>query len=222
MASLPEWLVVLRANGRVESVEGAPEEWRGKKIADVEAPNVIKRAVNELLEETEPYVRRRKVKTDEALVELLLVEAVPLRRTPSAASDLVMRTLDLFATQAKTSKIDLTVESEPGVPPTLRIDGEKIAWALATLIANALRYAREHVRVRLSAESNEVVINVSDDGPGIPEEKLKWLFERDPASGQSVGLALPMVRDVMAAHRGSVHVQSLPGRGTRFTLRLPA
>jgi signal transduction histidine kinase len=220
----PEWLVVLRADGVVESVEGAPDSWLNHKLASyAEAPAAVRRAATALMRASTPYLRRRRVKTDAASVELVLVEALPIRRSATRPHDLVMRTLDIFMSQAKSGAIDLTVEQEEGVPSALSIDGEKVAWALATLIANALRYARQHVRihVRLDDETKELLINVSDDGPGIPEQKLRWLFERDPESGQSTGLALPMVRDVMVAHRGTVSVQSLAGQGTRFTLRLP-
>lgn len=203
----------------VELVEGgAPSSWVGTKLE-----GALKKVAHSLMEESTPFLRRKRVKTDDAWVELVLVEALPMHRAATRPSDLVMRTLDIFVSQAKSNAIDLTVEQEEGIPATLHIDGEKIAWALSTLVANALRYARQHVRinVRLDEESKELVINVSDDGPGIPDAKVRWLFDRDPESGQSTGLALPMVRDVMSAHRGNVSVQSLPGQGTRFTLRLP-
>jgi hypothetical protein len=225
-----EWLVVIRADGVVESAEGgAPVTWLGHLLVD--APGVmepVRRAAAELVGDssTSP-VRRRRVRCADGKarvhVEVLLVEALPIRRTHMRVNDLAMRTLDLFTSQAKTSNIDLTVNQAEDLPAAFVLDGEKIAWALSMLVGNALRYARKHVGVSLrwDAATSELVIEVSDDGPGIPDQRTRWLFERNPASGQSAGLALLMVRDVMVAHHGSVNVHSHVGRGTTFTLHIP-
>jgi signal transduction histidine kinase len=227
----PEWLIVLRADGVVDSVEGgAPTAWVGKTLAEAEGtPGVLRRIASQLIHaRSSSNVRRDKVQVvDEGRdveVEVLLVEALPLRRRPAQVSLLVMRTLDLFASQAQSNKIDLTVEQAKNVPPNVIIDAEKIAWALSTLVVNALRYTKTHVGVRVAWDDDEysLVIEVSDDGPGIPKDKMAWLFERDPKSGLSAGLALPMVRDVLAAHRGTVTVRNHVGRpGSVFTLTIP-
>jgi len=224
-----EWLVVLRADGVVESAEGgAPVTWLGHRLAD--APGtaaVIRQAATELVvAPPTSNVRRRRVRCVDGGkridVDLVLVEALPLRRAHTRVHELVMRTLDLFASQAKSNNIDLTIDQSPDVPAAVVLDSEKIAWALSTLVANGLRYARTHVQVhvRWDDSASALVIEVADDGPGMPDHRTRWLFERNP-SGQSAGLALLMVRDVMVAHRGSVAVQSQVGRGTTFTLRLP-
>jgi len=224
------WLVVLRANGVVEAVEGgAPVTWLGRTLED--APGTsgsLRRAAAELVRAPpNESVRRRTVRCEDGEgvidVELLLVEALLLRRAHTHIHELVMRTLDIFLSQAKSSSIDLTIDQGKNVPPTALLDGEKVAWALATLVANALRYARTHigVHVRWDDDASELLFEVSDDGPGMPEHRRRWLFERDPTSGHAAGLALLMVGDVMAAHRGSVSVRSLVGHGTTFTLKLP-
>jgi signal transduction histidine kinase len=225
-----EWLVVLGADGVVESVEGgAPITWMGHPLVDAPGTAGVLRqaAAGLVLAPPTSNVRRRMVHcvegTKKVQVEVLLVEALPLRRAHTRVHELVMRTLDLFASQAKSNNIDLTIEQAGGVPPAIVLDSEKIAWALSTLVANALRYARTHVGVHVGWDdsSSGLVVEVSDDGPGIPEHQRRWLFERNPTTGQSAGLALLMVRDVMAAHRGSVVVESQAGRGTTFTLRIP-
>ena len=225
-----EWLVVLRADGVVDSVHGgAPVTWLGHPL--VSAPGtagLLRRAATELLKEAPTAnVRRRVVRCVEdggdVDIELLLVEALPLRRAHSRIFELVTRTLDFFASQAKSSAIDLTIDKAENVPPAFLLDGEKIAWALATLVANALRYARAHVEVhvRWDEEKGDLLLEVTDDGPGMPEHQTRWLFEANPATGRSAGLALLMVRDVISAHRGTVSVQSRPGHGTTFTMRIP-
>ena len=229
-ASVVEWLVVLRADGVVDSVDGgAPVTWLGHPL--VAAPgiaDVLRRAATDLIDgPPTTNVRRRKVRCADGNktidVEVLLVEALPLRRAHTRIRELVMRTLDFFATQAKSNNIDLTIDLTEGVPVAFVLDGEKIAWALSTLVANALRHARAHVavHVRWDDAAAELILEVADDGPGMPERQTRWLFDRNPATGQSAGLALFMVRDVMSAHRGSVAVVSHPGHGTTFTLRIP-
>jgi signal transduction histidine kinase len=226
----PEWLVVLRADGVVDSVEGgAPVTWLGHALVDMPGtPAVLRNAAADLVDAPPTSnVRRRKVRwmdgDKELNVEVLLVEALPLRRAHTRIHELVMRTLDVFASQAKSNKIDLTIDQAADVPTTVVLDGEKIAWALSTLVGNALRYARSHVgvHVRWDEATSELVVDVTDDGPGMPEHQTRWLFERNPASGKSAGLALLMVRDVLAAHRGSVSVRSHIGDGTTFTMRIP-
>lgn len=231
--ALPEWLVVLRADGVVESVEGgAPETWVGRALVDAPGTaGILRQAAADLAHAHSPstsMVRRRKVRCTldgdaKVDVELLLVDALPLRCAPTRLQELVMRTLDIFASQATSNGIDLTIDQAKGAPAVVMIDGEKVAWALSMLVANALRYARKHVGVHVRWEewAGELVLEVTDDGPGMPESLTRWLFERNPATGESAGLALVMVRDVITAHRGSIAVQSKLGRGTTFTARIP-
>ena len=83
----------------------------------------------------------------------------------------------------------------------------------------------EDPRVRLAASfkahDERFVFRVSDNGRGIPAHEARWLFERNPATGKAAGLALLMMRDVVTAHRGSITVESVEGRGSTFTLSLP-
>ena len=228
--AVAEWFVVLGANGVVESVEGgAPATWLGHTLVEVPGtPGIVRDAAVELVHAPPTSnVRRRKVRcvNGKAMVdvEIVLVEALPLRRAHTRLHELVMRTLDLFASQAIANDIDLSIDLAEGVPAAMVIDGEKIAWALSTLVVNALRYTRTHVGVHVRWEdaTSELLIDVTDDGAGMAAHQTRWLFERNPASGQSAGLALLMVRDVLAAHRGRVAVRSRVGLGTTFTLRIP-
>ena len=225
-----EWFVVLDANGVVESVEGgAPATWLGHTLVEVAGtPGIVRDAAVELVQAPPTSnVRHRKVRCANGNttvdLEIVLVEALPLRRAHTRLHELVMRTLDLFASQAIANDIDLSIDLAEGVPAPMVLDGEKIAWALSTLVVNALRYTRTHVGVHVHWEdaTRELVIDVTDDGAGMAAHRTRWLFERNPASGQSAGLALLMVRDVLAAHRGTVAVRSRVGLGTTFSLRIP-
>ena len=71
-----------------------------------------------------------------------------------------------------------------------------------------------------------MLLSVSDTGPGIPPEQQERIFERFTqydGGGDlgAAGLGLAIVRDIVQAHGGRVHLESAPGRGTRFTLELP-
>ena len=100
----------------------------------------------------------------------------------------------------------------------------------SNLVENAVKYTPPGGRVEVAAETDgdEVVVRVSDTGIGIPEEKLVRIFERfyrvDKARSKETGgtgLGLSIVRHVAENHGGRVTVESTPGEGSAFTVRLP-
>lgn len=226
---------MLRADGVVDMVDGgAPSTWVGHSLQTASSvPAALLEAASELraLPPAPTGLRIRHVKLDTARCELVLLEALPLRRTLVDVHQLLLRTLDVFLTQARSSSVDIKLETGKDLPAVLFADDQKLAWALATLVGNALRAFDEHADRRhkahivLSAawhaEDHTVAFSVRDTGRGMPESQSRWLFERDPSTGRSAGLALSMVRDVIAAHRGRVDVESEVGVGTTITLRVP-
>ncbi len=228
---MQSWFVVLQPNGVVEAVQnGAPSTWVGHELASLaDVPEDVRALARDLVARAPRLgcLQRAVVHTREGTIELVLVEAVPLRRAYVPINDLIVRLLDVFASQARTSAVQLSVRQVGAAPPVFWIDGEKITWALATLVGNALRYAQGSTKARVevvfswSAESEELVAVVSDNGPGMTEQRASWLFERDPSTGNAAGLALLMVRDVVAAHRGHIRVETSPGKGSSFIVRLP-
>jgi signal transduction histidine kinase len=128
-----------------------------------------------------------------------------------------------------------TVERDvaPGLPTVLG-DAAALERAVANLVANARRHAAAGGRARVSARGSgtpprAVVIEVSDDGPGIPEDEQRRLFEpffRGRAAREAQvpgsGLGLAVVRRIVEAHRGRLTVRSAEGRGSTFTITLPA
>lgn len=146
---------------------------------------------------------------------------------------LLRSSLEPLIEQAKEQQIELRVETL-GEVPKLPVDNEKLAWGVATLVGNALRYVRRGSPVRAGGsvlvhvehdeEQNEIAIAVQDDGPGIPQEKLPYLFERRNGAAHVAGLSLSLVRDIVSAHGGRIVVESLTGpeeHGTSITVRLP-
>lgn len=111
-------------------------------------------------------------------------------------------------------------------------DPMRLEQALQNLTANALRHTPNRGQIELRAENREreFVITVRDTGSGIPAEHLAHVFDRfykiDPsrpgeAAGSGSGLGLSIVKAIVERHGGTVTVLSEPGRGTRFTIRLP-
>jgi len=121
----------------------------------------------------------------------------------------------------------ITIETQP-CSLTVRGSRPVLARAVINLVDNAIRYGREngHVRLALVSEGEEAVISVRDDGEGIAQEVLDRVFERfwrgDHARAtQGTGIGLAIVQSAARMHGGSAQVQSEPGAGSTFTLRLP-
>jgi signal transduction histidine kinase len=98
---------------------------------------------------------------------------------------------------------------------------------LANLVDNALKYTPRGGRVEIRAvrEGNAAVVSVSDTGVGIPAEELPRIWERlyrgdKSRSTRGLGLGLSLVQAIVKAHGGQVDVQSTPGAGSTFTIRL--
>jgi signal transduction histidine kinase len=104
-----------------------------------------------------------------------------------------------------------------------------MSQVLNNLIGNALKYspAGGRVRVGVSRDAGEAVINVSDEGIGIPPEEVARIFEpfrRVPGVADTIpgtGLGLSVARRIVEAHGGSIGVTSQPGVGSTFSVRLP-
>jgi signal transduction histidine kinase len=112
--------------------------------------------------------------------------------------------------------------------PPVRVVGDRqhLERALRNVTDNAARHARDRVEIRLRAESDTAIIEVLDDGPGIPAEDSERVFERFVRLDQSrtrhsggTGLGLPIARHIARAHRGDLVVtHGGAGAGFRFTI----
>ncbi len=114
---------------------------------------------------------------------------------------------------------------------TYLLDEIHMATVLNNLFSNAVRYGSNPCKIRLGfmERDGSLWITVSDNGPGIKKEDQKHLFEKfyrgDEARQRVVrglGLGLYYVKQIVEAHGGTIRVQSKPGEGTTFTIKLPA
>jgi two-component system OmpR family sensor kinase len=149
--------------------------------------------------------------------------AIPVFLTP-----LVEEELRRLQAAAKERKITVVLEGIPGL--SVRVAPEALRLVAGNLLHNAVKFTppEGRVTVRIRPEAGQAVLTVSDTGLGIPTGDLPRVFDRFyRASGSrspdipGVGLGLAIVRAIVEAHGGKIVVNSPPGEGATFTVRLP-
>jgi two-component system sensor histidine kinase KdpD len=161
-------------------------------------------------------------------IEVARIEAghVKLSRQPCAVAQLVADAIDQLKRFCEGR--DIRVDIPAGLPP-VDADPGLIALVLRQLLDNALKYASPSASIAISAERLEdnIIVHVSNDGPGIPAEELNAIFQKF-YRGRDVrgripgtGLGLTIAREIVATHGGTLSVSSHPGGGVRFSFTLP-
>jgi len=180
-------------------------------IIDSEADRMT-RVVNTLLDLSKLESGRAELTLEEIDLQALLGEVV-------AALEL----------QAHKAGIRMLCEVDPTLPP-VTANRDMMLSILKNLLSNAVKYSLHggRVWVRIHREAEQLLIEVRDEGLGIPEEDLPHLFTKfyrsrraHDAGVRGTGLGLALVKDAVEAHKGTVEVQSKLGEGTTFTVRLP-
>lgn len=139
-------------------------------------------------------------------------------RLESVISDVILRNQDRYP--------ELIIETHFQKCPPIEGDAVHIARTLDNLINNAVKYAPgSPITLRLWEEFGRQVIAVSDQGPGIDAAHLPFVFDRfyrvPGQSGVGTGLGLFICKQIIEAHHGEIMVDSTPGKGTTFFIRLP-
>ncbi len=235
------WYVLLGADGIVAGVAGgAPADWAGKPI-DVCARDMpaLRDAARKVLDDLHSPAQGTNVEARDVAVAgaptctLVAAEVVPLRRADVEIARWLRATIAPLEPQARAIEASLTVSVDPGVPRTARFDPRVVAWAVTTIVGNALRFIHRGTRalpggtidvcVQYESESEELVFAIVDDGPGMPASVVNQL--RSPvATGDGPAIALAMVRSFIEAHGGTMEIETTPGdaHGTTVILRMPA
>jgi PAS domain S-box-containing protein len=148
---------------------------------------------------------------------------LPLHRQPWRLDDLLAGALQRLRSAPPHLEIDL-----PDDLPLLEVDRARIEVVLTNLLANAVAYGGEHVRVIARALEGRVILSVSDDGQAIEPSELSHLFERFYRAGhgmqrrsQGTGLGLAICKAFVEAHGGTISAESGP-QGTTICVILPA
>jgi signal transduction histidine kinase len=156
-----------------------------------------------------------------------------LQIQPCNLEDLMQRAIDFMQLAADEHNIILTANP---LPLAVNIDGDRILQVLTNLLSNAIKFSTPHSSVKLTAElysepgitSSYVCLTVSDQGRGIPTEKLDIIFDRfqqvdasDSRQKGGTGLGLAICRSIVQQHGGTIWAESTLGQGSQFHLTLP-
>ncbi|MFL6240161.1 MAG: sensor histidine kinase [Actinomycetes bacterium] len=208
------------------SIRGFAELYRQGAVPD-------KAAVRRAMQRIEDEAARMGILVEDLLLLARLDEQRPLERLP--VDVLTVATDAVHDARAVTSDHNVQIEVIPDSDAPLVIgDDARLRQVVGNLVSNALIHtpAGTSVTVRVGTTERDgrpwVLLEVADDGPGLPADDAQQVFERfyraDPsrtrASG-GTGLGLSIVAALVAAHGGSVEVDTEPGRGTTFSVRLP-
>ncbi len=151
---------------------------------------------------------------------------------PTNLGDLVENSLVLL--EREMSKYRISVDRDFQETPPILANGNQIQQVVLNLLINA-RQAMSGggqliIRISPDAEQNTVDLMVRDNGCGIPQDKLRHIFDAfystkggpDATGKGGTGLGLPACRNIIESHNGRIRVQSSVGKGTAFTIKLPA
>jgi signal transduction histidine kinase len=149
-----------------------------------------------------------------------------LQVSPVELAKLIAEVTELYEDTAEEAGVILQASVGPSL--TVMADRDRLRQALANLVDNAIKYTPRGGRVELSGttEGDVVLIRVTDTGSGISDKDLPRIFDRLYRGDQSratrgLGLGLNLVRAYVGAQGGTVKVDSTPGRGSTFEIRLP-
>jgi two-component system OmpR family sensor kinase len=186
-----------------------------------------------LVRRIEDEAARMGLLVEDLLLLARLDQERPLDQTPVELALIVMDAVQAARVVAPERRIELEIAESAG-PLVVLGDDARLRQVVGNLMTNAITHTPPDasITLRLRTEpGNLAVIEVSDTGPGLRPDQLERVFERfyraDAARTRraggttGTGLGLAIVAALVAAHRGTVQVESEPGRGTTFRVRLP-
>ena len=197
----------------VEQLEAAdyltPQHHALIKIASKNV-KILRRLINQILD-------FRKYENGKLLVNLTEVHI----------ADVIRDWTESFAAVARKREIKLTIDIliEPSV--TLAIDTEKIERVFFNLMSNAFKYTSDNGRIHMvcTCDDNRLVFSVEDTGQGIAVEDIGSIFDRfyqvDKIHPNGSGIGLSLAKAFVELHGGSIDVESVLGKGSKFTVSLP-
>ncbi len=196
----------------------------------------------ELLDQAQTEEKRRErvaaMEQDLAELESLIQElltyiragdrALELDRQAVAVDDLMEELSPRLSELRPEVKLEFKASRETEPLPALDADPHLLKRALKNLLENALRHCNSRVVVRRQVQGDRMLISISDDGPGVPEDQRGQVFEpfsrldhsRSRESG-GVGLGLAIVKEIAGSHGGEVRLGQGPEGGAIFTLVWP-
>ena len=153
--------------------------------------------------------------------------SIKLKKDNVNISDIICFVIFQFSNLAKSKNIKIEYEKKN---INLYCDKDKITQALVNILSNAIRYSNEGstIFIEEKLKDNKVIISIEDQGIGISEEDLKYVFERFYRADKSrtratggTGIGLTIVKSIVSSHGGEVKLESKLGDGSKFTIILP-
>lgn len=162
------------------------------------------------------------------LLELGSIEAgLDVRREVVQLDGILNYTLEMLQGQIKAKHINLQTKIAPDLP-ALRANPVRLRQVLDNVVGNAIKYSHDQgeVVVAMRAEDEQIIVQVTDNGPGIPAKDQAHIFDKfyrgsNISSKTGSGLGLAIVKTIVEAHQGRMWVESTVGKGSTFFVILP-
>jgi len=227
-------LIVVRDLSETRRLEGNQQRFLANAAHELKTPITAILGAAELLlteKDDDPQVRERfltHIRTEADRMQRLSETLLQLaqtgwdRRDPDIGEvellDVASRVAERMGPLADSSYLELAVEGDGG---RAWADEEWLEQALLVLVSNALKHSEKGGHVRLRAEGSRIA--VEDEGAGISEEDVPYLFERFYRGSNSggFGLGLPICKDLVERMGGEIQLRSEKGKGTIVEIRLP-
>ena len=162
------------------------------------------------------------------LLELGSIEAgLDPRRELVQLDVLLLYSLDMLQGQIKTKRIKVETDIAESLP-AMQANPIRLRQVLDNVVGNAIKYSNKNgeVNITIKAEDDQVILKVTDNGPGIPAQDQAHIFDKfyrgknmDKQQGSGLGLAI--VKSIVDAHQGRIWVESTEGQGSSFFIVLP-
>lgn len=231
--------VVNAMAGRLQEAETSKAEFLGMASHELKTPLALIDNATELLMEQppEPEVRRELLQIISGNVERMkrrVLDLLDLARLEAGHLTLHRRPIDLLPLVSEVAEdirpmlapkeLSLSLEL-PATLPEVDADPDRIQQVLLNFLSNAARHTSPgaHIWVRARQNGHGVIVEVEDDGPGLPEAKLRRLLDtgRRAFAGDG-GLGLLIAQRLIALHNGHIWGRSESGKGALFAFALPA
>ena len=218
----------------------------GTAAHDLRTPLAVIAAYSDFLREDAAQVLSaeqaefiEKIKSSGQFMLSLVDDLLDLAKIEAGKLNLKLEPIDLPTAIAKNAALNQTLAVQKGIQlqvdcpdemPPMLVDGHKLEQVLNNLIGNAIKFSPADTTIKINAgfQAPQVLIQVEDEGPGIPSGQMDTLFEpfaqsdRGAASGEkSAGLGLAIVQKIVEGHGGRVWVESEVGKGSKFCVEFP-
>ena len=189
------------------------------------------RKIYERLPESDPNKNYMKIviedveRLENMVKQLVKLKVMGISHTePSNINDVIIDALKSFEREFRDNNIEIKTELVDNLP-LISIDRGKITIAITNLIKNSIEAMQKPpklLKVISKVRGGKIEIVISDTGKGIPKDKIKYIF--DPFFTSKIygpGLGLTFSQRIIQEHNGTISVESEPGKGATFTIRLP-